>query len=843
MSPVRALLLIAWRNALASRGRTAMSLLAICLGVAFLSSSLAVSDTLSKNLSTLFSSQYESVDVVVRGEALTLGLRADLDDTLTAEVAAVPGVAAAAGVVEGYAQPIGTDGEPIGSGQQPGLGRTWIDDERLQALPLSEGRGPTAFGEVALDKATAERGELGIGDPLVMATTAAATDVTVVGIVDVSSGTGSPLSWYDEDSAQRLLGTEGKVQEIFVAAEPDVTLQSLVISISQVLPVGAEALTGAEAAEESQDAVSSAFGFFQVIMLVFVGIGLLVCAFIVFNTFSVLTAQRSRQLAMLRAIGSSRTQVTTSTLAEGIVLGLVGSVIGLVLGYLGTNLLVWLIAALGVGDLSGGLVLRPATIAISLIAGLVVTIVGAYPSARKAGRTPPISAIREAAVGPPPVRFSWLIVGAFALPMSVLVISWGANAGYPDGMGTLALGMLLLLVALVTLGRPIIVGVVAGLAKPVERLGSFSGNLAGRNAVRDPRRTVVTAGSLALGLALVAALSVLTSSTKATLDSAADDSLAADLVVLPLVGITPMPAPVTEAVQSAPGVSAASPILFDSGVMQTSLTFVTGVDPQAAPQVLNLRILEGDVEALQRGELLTSEPIARERDLTVGQDVRAIFAAEGLTELRVGGIYAENLYAGFHLLDYRKLSQLGGNEGVWYVYANAADGADLAEVKAAVSDAITDVPNTQVLTRAEFSEWQDAVVDKFLGGIYFMLFFAVIVAVIGVANTIALSVSERVKEIGMLRAVGTQRRQVARMIRLEAVMTSVAGAVVGTVVGLVLGVSLRKALESIGFETLSIPWVTIAGFFVLAAVAGVLAAYLPARRASRMEVLDALRTV
>lgn len=839
---MRALLLIAWRNALASRGRTAMSLLAICLGVAFLSSSLAVSDTLAKSLSALFSSQYESVDVVVRGEALAFGTRADLDETLVADVAAVPGVATAAGVVEGFAQPIDTEGTPIGSGQQPGLGRTWLDDERLQVLPLAAGRGPQASSEVALDAATAERGGLGVGDPLVIATSSEATDVTLVGIVDVSSGTGAPLSWYEPATAQALLGTEGKVQEIFVAAEPGVAPETIVAEINKVLPAGAEVLTGADAAEQSQQAVSSAFGFFQVIMLVFVGIGLVVCAFIVFNTFSVLTAQRSRQLAMLRAIGTSRSQVMTSTLSEGVVLGLVGSLIGLVLGYLGTNLLVWVIAQLEVGDLSGGLVLRPATIAISLAAGLIVTVLGAYPSARKAASTPPISAIREAAVGPKAVKFSWLIVGAFCLPMSVLVISWGANAGYPDGMGTLAIGILLLLVALVTLGRPIIVGVVAGLARPVSRLGSFVGGLAGRNAVRDPRRTVVTAGSLALGLALVSALSVLTSSTKATLDDAADDSLAADLIVLPLVGITPMPAPVTDAVQGAEGVAAASPILFDAGVMQTSVTFVTGVDPVAAPEVLNLEILEGEVEALQRGDLLTSEPVARSRDLSVGEDVRVIFAVSGLTELRVGGTYAENVYAGFHLLDHTKLTELTGTEGVWYVYATVAEGADVAAVQATVAEAIADVPNTQVLTREEFSEWQDDIVDSFLGGIYFMLLFAVIVAVVGVANTIALSVSERVKEIGMLRAVGTQRGQVARMIRLEAVMTAVAGAVVGVVVGLVLGVSLRTALETVGFTTLSIPWMNIAGFFVLAALAGVVAAYLPARRASRMEILQALRT-
>ncbi len=840
---MRALLLVAWRNALASRGRTAMSLLAIAVGVAFLSSSLAVSDTLSRNVSALFSSQYETVDVVVRGEALAFGLRADLDDTLVAEVAAVPGVAVASGVVEGFAQPIGTDGEPVGSGQQPGLGRTWIDDERLQSLPLVDGRAPAVFGEVALDTATADRGGITVGDPLVMATTTDAVDVTVVGLVDLSSGTGSPLSWYDPQSAQRLLGTPGKVQEIFVAAEPDVSPESLVSSVSRVLPAGAEALTGAKAAEQSQQAVSSAFGFFQVIMLVFVGIGLVVCAFIVFNTFSVLTAQRSRQLAMLRAIGTSRTQVMSATLAEGIVLGVVGSLIGLVLGYLGTSLLVRLIAALGVGDLSGGLVLRPATIAISLAAGLIVTVLGAYPPARRAGRTPPISAIRATAVAPPPVKFSWLMVGAFSLPMSVLVISWGANAGYPDGMDTLGAGILLLLVALLTLGRPIIVGVVHGLARPIARTGSFVGGLAGRNAVRDPRRTVITAGSLALGLALVSTLSVLASSTKATLDDAADNSLTADLVVLPLVGVTPMPAPVTDAVQSAPGVSAASPISFEPGLMQTSVTFVTGVDPVGAPQVLNLEMLEGDVTALERGELLTSEPIARQRNLSVGQDVRVLFSASGLTELRVGGIYAENAYAGFHLLDDQTLSQLSGNEGVWYVYATVAEGADVDQVKASVAEAIADVPNTQVLTRAEFSEWQDAIVDSFLAGIYFMLLFAVVVAVIGVANTIALSVSERVREIGMLRAVGTQRREVARMIRLEAVMTSVAGALVGTVVGLILGVSLRQALEGVGFTVLSIPWVTIGGFFLLAAVAGVLAAYFPARRASRMEVLDALRAL
>ena len=835
------LILIAWRNARASLGRTAMTLLAVCLGVGFLAGSLAVTDTLARNISVLFSSQYESVDVVVRGEKVAFGFRADLAESLIAQVAALPGAASAAGVVEGFAQPLDLEGEPLGSAQQPGLGRTWIGDPQLQQVPLLSGRGPAASGEVVLDSTTAGHSGISPGDAIEVATSNTTLPATVVGIADVSSGTGSALTWFEPAAAQALLGTEGTVQEIFVAADGATTPEQLAQTVAAAVSADAEVLTGEEAAAQSRRNVEAVFGFFRVILLVFVGIGMIVCAFIVFNTFAVLTAQRTRQLATLRALGCSQRQVTGATLAEGFIIGAAGSALGVLLGYLGTTGLLRLIEALGFGDIGGGVVLRPATIAISVAAGLLVTLIGAYPAARAAGRMPPVSAMRQTVAGASDVSLARLAVGFVGLALAVVLLARGTTSGYPDGLADVGLGMVALLIGLAGWTRPLIILLIGVLAPGARRVAGLPGDLAGRNSLRDARRTTVTAGSLALGLALVTPMGILTSSTKATLDGAAETSLSADVLVLPVVGKTPMPATVTDQVRGAPGVAAASPILFDVAVIDFRPTFVTGVDPASVGTVIDLQMRAGDVGALQQDQLLVAQSVATSAGLRVGQEVHALFSSSGLVTVRIGGIFADNVYAGFFLMNEAQFRSLTGQSGVWQVYAGAADGEDPQAVRDSVSAAIAGTPNTRALTLQEYTEYQDQVVDQALAGIYFMLLFAIIVAIVGVANTIALSVSERGREIGMLRAIGMTRAHVARMIRSEAALTSIVGAGIGVVIGVYLGVSVRLLLDNVGFSALSVPVSWIAVFFVLAVLAGVLAAALPARRASRQNVLDAVK--
>lgn len=837
---MRALLVIAVRNARSGLGRTMMTVAAVCIGVAFLAGSLSVSDTLARSLSVLFSSQYSSVDVVVRGERLVGTQRADLPDPLVSDLTSVTGVAATAGVVEGFAQPMATDGTPLGSAAQPGRGRTWVADPTLQSLPMVAGRGPKADDEVALDATTAKQGEVAVGDEIDLATANDVARLTVVGIVDVSSGTGSALTWLEAVTAQTLLGAEGVVQEIYVAADEGTTPDQLVEAITPELPEQSEALTGAQAAEESQAKVESVFGFFKVILLVFVGIGLVVCAFIVYNTFAVLTAQRTKQLATLRALGARQRQVTMSTLAEGMLIGLFGSLLGVVIGFLMTSALIWLVAALGLGEISGGVVMRPQTIAIAIAVGLVVTLIGAYPPARDAGRAPPVSAMREAAVAPREVSVGRIVAGMAALAVGLGLMGVGAADGYPDGMPLVGLGAVVLVLGLVLWGRPVLVGLVELLSPLAGRFG-LAGALAGRNSIREPKRTTVTAGSLALGLTLVSALGVLTASIKATLDEATDTSLTADVMVLPLVGYTPMPPQVGDQVRDADGVGASSPILFDSAVIAGKPAFVTGVAADDFDKVVDLRMTAGDYDNLADGQLLISQEMASFANLRLGQKVRAIFASAGQVQLTVGGIFAENVYAGYYLLPDDKFVELSGKTGVWYVYANGTKDSPPDELAESIGTAIDGTANTQAMTVAQYQAYQDELVDQAMAGIYFMLLFAVIVAVVGVANTVALSVSERTREIGMLRAIGMQRRQVGRMIRLEAVLTALAGAVLGVVVGVILGATLRATMASIGFTTLAIPWATIGWFLVASALAGVLAALLPARKAARLNALEAIQ--
>lgn len=837
------LLRIAWRNATGSLSRTAMTLTAVSLGVAFLTGSLAISDTLSRNLSALFSSQYESVDVVVRGEVVVLGQRTSLDESLVAEVASAPGAAAASGVVEGPAQPTSLDGDPLGSAQQPGLGRTWIDDPALQSVPLlPDGAAPSGRAEVVLDAATADSSGVVVGDRIKIAAANEVLEAVVTGIADVSSGTGSALTWFDPATAQELLGSPGLVQEIFVASDGSTTPEELASAVAGTISADAEVLTGAEAADESQAAIETIFGFFRVILFVFVGIGLVVCTFIVFNTFAVLTAQRAKQLATLRAIGCSRRQVTGATLAEGFLVGAFGSLLGVLIGYFGTSGLIWLVSALDLGDFGGAIVLTPTTVVIAFSAGLLVTLIGAYPSARTAGRMPPISAIRQTSAPVTVITTARVLVGFAGLALAVVLVAQAGIAGYPDGVGPLVLGLLGLLVGVGAWSRPLVIVLIEWLTPAARRVAGLAGDLAGRNSLRDAKRTTVTAGSLSLALALVASMGILTSSTKATLDAAAEKSLTAEVLVIPVVGFTPMPAAVTDQVRATDGIASASPILFDLGVIDFAGAPITGVDPAAVGEVIDLDVQDGDLAALAEGELLVSRTFATRQALRVGQEVYALFAASnGVVTLRIGGIFADNVYAGAVLLDEDRFRTLTGKSGVWYVYASIDDGADPNVVRDAVKASIADTANTQALTAVEYTEFQDEVVDQALAGVTLMLLFAVVVAIVGVANTIALSVSERVREIGMLRAIGMTRPLIGRMIRTEAALTSLAGATIGMVIGIFLGVAIRALLASVGFTTLSIPMASLAGFFVLAVVAGVLAATLPARRAARLDVLEAIR--
>ena len=440
------------------------------------------------------------------------------------------------------------------------------------------------------------------------------------------------------------------------------------------------------------------------------------------------------------------------------------------------------------------------------------------------------------------VSLGQVLLGLAGFVVGVLLVGRGATTGYPDGLGDVAIGALALILGLVAWGRTVIVGIVATLAPAAARWGGLPGALAGRNSVRDPKRTTVTAGSLALGLTLVSSLAVLGASTKATLTDAADAGLTADVLVLPLIGQTPMPAEVTDHVRQTPGVAASTPILFDSALIEGRPTFVTGVDAQDVGQVITLDMQSGSADTLGQGELLVARSVAHSRGLRVGDEVRAVFAASGPVERRIGGVFEDNIYAGYWMLADDDFQTLTGKQGVWYVYARAESDTPPDQLRDAVAAEIEGTANTQAMTYDQFTSYQDDLVDQALAGMYFMLLFAVIVAIVGVANTVALSISERTREIGILRAVGLPRAGVSRMIRLEAVMTCVAGAAIGTIVGIFLGASLRLTLDNIGFTTLAVPWPTILMFFALASLSGVLAAQLPARRAANLDVLEAIRT-
>jgi putative ABC transport system permease protein len=831
------------KGLLAHKLRLALTALAIVLGVTFIAGTFVLTDTLHNTFDNLFGTIYSKVDFQVRGVAQFgsggNATRNPVPESLLKTVRGVPGVQSAEGTVNGYAQYISHDGKAISTGGAPTIGLAFDPDQAISPLHLVEGTPPTTSSDVVMDLGTAQKYGFSVGQKVRILLRGPTRTFTITGITKFGTAdnlAGATIAAFDVPTAQAILGRVGQFDAINVvsAAGSDQTMVQRAIAAS--LPHGVEVVTGQTVVNEQTSSISSALGFFNTALLVFGFIALFVGGFTILNTFSIIVGQRTKELALLRIVGASRRQVFMSVLTEAAIVGLVSSLIGLGLGVLAALGLVALLRGFGVTLPAGPIAFEARTVIVCLVVGVVVTMVSAIGPARRAVRISPVEAVSEQQVEyeiPMRRRFTW---GAGITLAGVAALAVGLTA---PAIALVGLGAVLIFIGVARLAPAVARPMASVLGRPLSRMLGMSGRLGRENSMRSPRRTAQTASALMVGLALVSAIAVFGSSLSSSATQSIDNALSADIIISPsnTMGSGSFGTTVATAAAAVPGVTASSTVYGGQFEVRGAIQSLGAVTTQNLSDTVILNMNAGTSDALAAGDLLIDAKTASSDNLKVGDTVPVKFALTGNERMRIGGIYQDNALIGSYLV---------GNAFFRSHFENPLPVAVLLQtdaspgVQQAVAHALAGYPNVKVQSRAQFEAAQAAQVNQLLGLVYALLALAVIIALIGIVNTLMLSVFERTHEIGLLRAVGMKRRQIRAMIRSESVILAVFGAVIGIIVGTLLGIALVSSLHSQGITVTSVPWSNLVIFLVLAGLLGLLAASWPARRAARLDVLAAI---
>ncbi len=846
------MLKLSLRGLLAHKLRFLSTTFAVVLGVGFVVGALVVTDTLRSSIEGLFSSINEGLDISVRAEAnLTSSSggggpssRGRVPEGLVQVIADVEGVAVAEGSITGYAQMLDEDGEPVTTTGAPFLGVSWGQADELSPVTLDEGEEPVGTEQVAIDRDTSEQFDLEVGDHTTVLLLEGQREVEVVGVFtfgETNSLLGARLTAFDAAVAQEAFDSIGEFETIDIAAEPGVDVEDLVTRIQTVVPDGIEAASQQDIVDEGLDEAGAFLDVFRTALLVFAGIALFVSAFSINNTFSIVLGQRTRELALLRAVGASGRQVLASVLIEALVIGVLASVLGILAGLGLATVLQDILAAGGFDLPTEELALNPGTLAAAVIVGLGVTLVSAVSPARRASRVAPLAALRDGSVAPGPNRRRWVagialvatgtvsgVLGLFVLDRAVWVF-----AGLALGALAVFLGVALL--------SPLVAGPVTGtMARPLSRLFGTSGQLARANAVRNPLRTAKTASALMVGLALVAMVSVVGTSMKESFAASVEGAVTSDFVISTssVTGFSPL---VATALDDEPGIGSVTGVRFDRFSFEGAEKDLVAVDAEQAFDLVDVDVQAGDTTDLGPGTIFVHEDPARDLDIEVGDTVTVQFAAGPPQELEVAGIHADSTYAGNYLVDLATFEEgYPANDLDFFVFASVADGVDPETARADIEATLEDYPQLTLEDRTEFSESQQEQVDQVLLAINALLGLALFIALLGIANTLTLSVIERIREIGLLRAVGMSRRQTRLMVLVESVVVAAFGALMGIALGLVFGLGAAAAMPESVITTLTVPVATLVMIAVVAVLSGIVAGLLPARRAARLQILDAI---
>ncbi|HEY6533069.1 MAG TPA: FtsX-like permease family protein [Acidimicrobiales bacterium] len=836
----------------AHKVRFVLTGLAVVLGVAFMAGTMILTATMGKTFDGLFATSNEGIDVVVQH---TVGAESDFQQVqervevgLLDEVREIDGVSAAAGSIEGFAQIVDADGTVTATDGIGGtMGVAWIDDERLNPFELTSGRAPSGSSEVVLDQATVEDQGWTVGDTVGVVAKDSTVPMTIVGTAGFGGNKGIPgftVIAADDTTAQAMFAEPGAYDSIVVAATDGTTATALTERITaEIGSPGLEILTGDADTASKQAQFKDDMSFFNTFLMAFAYIALFVGMFIIYNTFSIIIAQRMREMAMLRAVGASRRQVLRSVLFESAIVGAVASAIGLGAGVVMSYGLRGLLGSVGLQIPSGGVVITSATVVTAFAVGITVTMISSVGPAIRASRIAPIAALRETAMESTTTSLRRTVVGLAILGAGVT--SFAAGVTGSGDVKLLGLGVLGATFGLFVLG-PVI-------ARPALRLLGFptkvsgaTGRLARENAMRNPRRSAATASALMIGVALVGFITILASSTKASTTAAVDRSLRADYVVdSGSTGVGGFGTSIEDELAALPEVDQVSPLRSVPATVGAGSTEVTAFDTTVIEDLVDFGVVAGSIEDVHGDGLGLSTDRAAELGVGLGDPVTVGFSATGEVQLTVRALFDGDLLAAGGYSDIVGLDTFEANVTDVFdrqVYLTTTDGVDAATASDAIDGVLQAWPNAELQDQAGFKDSVTKGIDQMLSLIYGLLALAVIIALIGIANTLALSVHERTREIGLLRAVGMSRRQLRTAIRWESVLISLLGTALGFVLGFAGAWGITKALAGEGVTMFVVPGAQLTVIVALAVFAGVLAALGPARRASRLNVLEAIAT-
>ena len=842
--------------------RAALTMIAIVLGVAMISGTYVLTDTIEKAFSSLFAESYSGTDVVVSGQGPDISFQGTASETppvpadLVDEIRDVPGVELAMGGIydEANAEILTKDGEAVTTQGAPSFGfgiDTSPEYARFNPLNLLEGRWPEGPSEVVIDANTADNEGYVVGDTVEIATLQPKRPFTITGVAQygsVSSLGGATFAVFDVPTAQVLFDREGEFDAISVAATEGTTPDELVTEIQAILPPDARATTGAEEAQEQQDEVSEFTSFFRYFLLAFAAIALFVGSFVIFNTLSITVAQRTREFATVRTLGGSRRQILGSVILEALVIGVIASVIGLFTGLLLAEGLQALFRGLGLDLPQAGTVFATRTIVVSLLVGVLITLLAGLFPAIRATRVPPIAAVREGATLPRS-RFApftpYIAGGTVVLALALL-----GYAMFADGLDiggrllAIAAGVLALFVGVAMLSSRLVRPLTVVVGAPAASLGGVAGGLARGNAIRNPGRTAATAAALMIGIALVAFVSTLANGMKQSNRGAIEDQIAADFIITSQDGYTPFVAAAGAAAEEAPTPDVVTHVRAEVADIAGHGAYLTGIDPALITNGYTFDWVEGsDATLAELGEngALVSSKFAEDNGITVGDTV-AIQTASTPAEAVVKGIYRPPPFyplLGTLSVPIPMFDQIVERPRNQYTFVSV-DGGPTEAVRTELETATAGFPDAKVRTRQEWIDKEDAEFNQFLVLLYVLLALSVIVSLFGMVNTLVLSVFERTRELGMLRAIGMTRRQMRRMVRHESIITALIGAAIGVPLGIFLAVLVTRALDEFDVR-FAIPWGQLIVLTVVAVIVGVIAAITPARRAAKLDPLQALQ--
>lgn len=840
--------LIARKSIRARWGRTLAILFAITASVSFVVGSFVLADSLRSTFDSLFTELNENVDLEVRSvqEFDTDDAREPVDVALTDTIAAVDGVDQVDPVIQRYAQILDRDGDVIPTSGAPTFGTSWQGEDSLAGVTLKDGRAPAGPDEVAIDKATADRADFVVGDTITYVTDLGPFQATVVGLVGLGSADsfgGAQLVAMDLATALDRLDSNGKVDVIDISVADGADVATVQAAITEVLPPQYEVVTGEQVADETADSVNEFVNVFGTGLLIFAFITAFVSAFIINNVFQITIGQRLRELALLRAVGASGRQVRRMITLEALGLGVIATVLGIGGGVLVALGLVAAFDAAGAGFPDTSMVLAPRTIVVAALVGVGITMLSVIVPSRRAAHIPPVAAMRPE-LGFAAMQTRRLVAGVVVtvIGLFLFVIGLFVRPGGTTGLIALAGGgALLLFIGVASLSATIASPVTRLIGWPVEKLFKVPGALARQNVARAPRRTASSASALMIGVALVSSTAVFASSLRSSLIGTIENAISADIVITDpsFQGLSPL---IAETLAEVPEVGAVTPVRGISGQVDGETRTFGAVEPVAFEQLVDPDLIDGTIAELGPDELLLNDDPANDLDAEVGSTVDVTFQNGEQRTLTVAGIYGDSTFGNW-LISLDTLATItDAPSRDFFVFAKFADDVDPGAGLIAVEQALEPFPQADVQTTQEFQDANEEQINQLLLIITMLLAFAILIAILGISITLALGVFERTREIGLLRAVGMNKRQTRRSVRWEAVIVSTFGALIGIVVGTLLGVVLTLAVPDDVISELAFNPSIIVMILIGAVIAGLIAALYPSYKASNMNVLEAIAT-